>query len=840
MFFLLSLCACFENDNPLRMWYSLPATKMSLRSKDQPRNPTANYNNNIWQQNSIPIGNGHIGANVFGEIKSEALTFNEISLWEGGPSPKRPNYNGGNLVSKGQNGTVFRKIQQLFADGKDSEASSTCDTLVGDSAGYGSYIEMSDISIEFDLTEKSATNYVRYLDLDQGIHYVQYEYEGATLTREYFASNPDDVIVIRVNSSTGTIPKFVISLSTKTSSQTSITTESNAATSSIKMNGKLNDNDMLFTQKITVVLKDGTATLNDGKITISDSSDATIYTSATTDYKDVHPHYRTGEDAASVESRVDTVISKAVKKGYSSVRSDHIKDYTKLFGRVSLNLNNKPSTLPTNEQLAKYKAGKGQADQDRDLEVLLFQFGRYLQIGSSRENGKLPANLQGLWNDLVSGVPWSSDYHLNINLQMNYWPTYITNLAECAIPLINYVEGLRIPGRITAAIYAGVQSNKTHPENGFMAHTQNTPFGWTCPGWAFSWGWSPAAVPWILQNVFDYYLYTKDEDMLRNTIYPMMKEEAIFYDQIMVYNKVFDRLVSSPTYSPEQGPRTAGNAYEQELIWQHYHNTIKAAQILNVDKDLITKWNSTIDQLKPIEIGDSGQIKEWYQETYLGSIGSKGHRHMSHLLGLYPGDLISTDNKEWMDAALVSLLDRGDVTTGWGMGQRINAWSRTGDGNHAHTLIKNLFKNGIYNNLWDLHPPFQIDGNFGATSGMAEMLLQSNQGYINILPSLPDVWDQGEFDGLVARGNIVVGVTWANKAATKVRLEPRFNGDIIVQCGAISKCQLTDKDGKAVSYSVLGIDKIVFSGVAGQKYTATIPENRRIRYRLPAFAQDHH
>ncbi|KAK8850298.1 hypothetical protein M9Y10_018427 [Tritrichomonas musculus] len=825
MFFFTVLTLCFENDNPLRLWYTQPASKLPYSSIKLPNwtNLIPNYDDH-WQQNSLPIGNGFIGANVFGEIQNERLTFNEMTLWEGGPSTKRPNYNGGNNVNKGKYGETFRNIQKLFSDGKDSEASTMCDQLVGDSDGYGSYIEFGEINLELDLKESDTSNYVRWLDLDQAITYVQYDYKGATITREYFVSYPDNVLVIHLNTTKDTLPTTKVTFKTQAASTNTI----KAAEDRISFEGTLTDNQMIFNFKLAAQAgQSGSISTSGNSLVISNSNDIFIFASAATDYKDIHPKYRTGETQEEVGKRVLKVVNDAVLKGFEKVRNDHLKDYTNLFSRVSLDLKQKPSKYPTNEQLSNYKKGKGEADQDRDLEVLLFQYGRYLTIGSSREKGLLPANLQGIWNNMVTGVPWSSDYHMNINLQMNYWPTYVTNLHECAFPLMNYIEGLRIPGRITAEIYSGIKSNSTNPENGFMAHTQNTPFGWTCPGWAFSWGWSPAAVLWILQNVFDYYLFTGDEETLRNKIYPMMKEEATLYDQIMVYNKEYDRLVSSPTYSPEQGPRTNGNAYEQELIWQHYHNTIRAAQVLKVDSDLIPKWNNTLNQLKPIEIGESGQIKEWYSETYLGSIGEKGHRHMSHLLGLYPGDLISVDNKEWMDAAIVSLIDRGDKTTGWGMGQRINAWSRTGDGEHAYTLVKSLLTNGIYNNLWDYHPPFQIDGNFGATSGIAEMLLQSNRGYINILPTIPAIWGSGNYDGLVARGNVVVGVTWENGAAKEVRLKPAYSGDLTVECKGITSSKIVNEKGESIPYSVIGENRVIFTGVAGGSYTISQMNSRR-------------
>ncbi|KAK8892623.1 hypothetical protein M9Y10_029862 [Tritrichomonas musculus] len=818
MFFLIAtLALSFENNNPLRLWYTLPTSEM-------PINRATYGSNNAWQQNTLPIGNGFIGANIYGEIKDERITFNELTFREGGPSTSRPNYNGGNINAKGQNGATLRRIQQLFAEHKNEEASAMCNELVGERDGYGTYLEFGEIKITFNLDKSQATDYVRFLDLDEAITYVQYKYQQSTISREYFISHPDNVFVIQINSTNGPIPDFTVWFGTYVNSASkSVTSNGNT----IILSGDLDDNQLRYHGQITVSTTTGQVTANNGELKISGSSQCFLYITAATDFKMEHPKYRTGETAEQLSTRVKKMNDDARNKGFQKVRDDHIADYQNIFNRVTLDLGQQPSRFTTNEQLENYKSQTAEEDQDRDLEVLLFQYGRYLTIGSSREDGILPSNLQGVWNDLNSNVPWASDYHINVNLQMNYWPNYVTNMAETALPLIDFIDKLRPAGRVTAEIYMGVKSDAEHPENGFLAHTQVTPFGWTCPGWDFSWGWSTAAVPWILMNIFDYYLFTKDDEILRDKIYPMLKEECTFFDQIMVYNEDYGRLVTSPAYSPEHGPRTPGNTYEQAVLWQHYNNTIRAAQALNVDSDLIQKWNETINKLKPIEIGDSGQIKEWYTETTLGSIGEKGHRHISHLLGLYPGDLINIDNKEYMDAAKVSLNHRGDISTGWAMGHRINAWARTGDGNRAYKLVHNLLTEGIYNNLWDTHPPFQIDGNFGATSGIAEMLLQSNRGYIDILPSLPDVWSTGKFTGFIARGNIEVDCKWQHKDVLEIVLKPKFSGDLIVQSFNISSHVITDKEGNSVSFTNVADNRIKINGVSNNIYTIINPNPRK-------------
>ena len=384
---------------------------------------------------------------------------------------------------------------------------------------------------------------------------------------------------------------------------------------------------------------------------------------------------------------------------------------------------------------------------------------------------------------------------------------------------------------MTAKIYAGVES-KDGEENGFMAHTQNNPFGWTCPGWNFDWGWSPAAVPWILQNCWEYYDFTRDADYLKEKIYPMMKEEATLYDQILIKD-ADGKLVSSPSYSPEHGPKTSGNTYEQTLVWRLYQDTIEAAGIVGeTDTAKVTQWKKNQSDLKgPIEVGDSVQIKEWYTETTVNSLGQGyNHRHLSHMLGLFPGDLISVDTPEWLAAARVSMENRVDKSTGWGMGQRINTWARLGDGNHAYKLITDLFDGGILTNLWDTHSPYQIDGNFGMTSGVAEMLVQSNMGYINLLPALPDAWSDGSVEGLVARGNFELSYDWADGKLNQAQIVSNKGGECQVQYSGIANATVTDSDGKVVETTKVSgkTNRVSFNTEEGKTYTIKVRNLRRM------------
>lgn len=801
-----------ETDNGMKLWYDEPAT--SLNSYD------------TWQQSTLPIGNGILGANVYGELQTEHLTLNEETLWSGGRGSVT-NYNGGN-PSSSKVSTYESYANTLLSGGTLSNIESLAGVSASSSGYYDGYQPLGDLYFSFDNAPSSVpSDYVRTLDLEQGISTVEYSYNGVSYEREYFVSNPDNVIVAHLTASGSGNLDFTTSISSKQNATTTASAQNNQGT--IVCAGTVDNNGLLHNTQVIVVADTGTVTATTkGTITVQNANEVTVYVTAATDYENtfyddsqtIEYYYRTGESESELNSRVQEVATAAANKGYEAVLEDHIKDYKELYDRVSLDLG-QSSSKTTDALLSAYKNGSATDAEERYLEVLLYQYGRYLLISGSRENSQLPTTLQGIWNN-SNAAPWYSDIHTNINEQMNYWLSNNCNLTECALPLGEYMKDLKIPGGRTVEIYTGAA-------NGIMAHTQNTPYGYTSPGWSIStWGWSPAAATWLLQNCYDYYEYSGDTSTLRNTIYPMLKEQVLMYEELLkVYN---GRLVMPITQSPELSTITAGNTYEQSLIWQLYADTIEAAKILGLDSGSIATWQSTMDQLKPIEIGTSGQVKEWYTETSINSVNdTRSHRHLSNLLGLYPGNLFDTE--EEINAAVVSLNNKnfGRVGTsnnpegGWTYGQLINSWARVGNGENAYFSVKTMIQNRLYNNLWDWHTynsygAFQIDGNYGYSAGVGEMLLQSNLGYIDLLPAIPSEWANGSVEGLLAEGGFEVDMSWASNELTNVSITSKNGGSCSVKNWTDETMTVFDANGNKVETTYEdGI--YTFDTKAGTTYT---------------------
>ncbi|MGN0519681.1 MAG: glycosyl hydrolase family 95 catalytic domain-containing protein [Candidatus Fimenecus sp.] len=765
-----------------------------------------------WAQTALPLGNGSLGLSALGGIKKEQITVNCKTFWTGGPSEKRPDYCGGNLTGADENGKTrldyFHEARDAFLNGKDDEGSRICEKLVGGKDGYGAYQCMGEIRIAFDRPTLKTGAYSRALDLDTAVCTTEIERKkgntAITETRRYFVSYPDKVSVLRLER---TGAPLCCTLAYPAHHGAEITVNE----SGICHRGALKDNGLLFAASLAVET-DGRISVFGKALKIRNATYVNAYLAADTDYCDNYPVYRTGESADALVKRVDQTVKSAQKKGFDALLAAHLEDYQALFARTALTLGG-GKELPADELLFAYSKKDCPPAVRRSLEELLYQYGRYLTIAASRDADMLPSNLQGIWNH-TNHPMWSCDFHLNINLQMNYWPTFTGNLAECAAPLLRYVKALCAPGRVTAAIYTGRESTETE-HNGFLYHTQNTPFGWTCPGWDFSWGWSPVAVAWILHNLYEMYEYTCDKALLETEIYPMLTEAADYFESLLVEKD--GRLVTVPCFSPEHGPRTAGNTYEQSMLWQLLYDVTESAKVLGLDKEKTAHRLEIMEKLRPIEIGESGQIKEWYHEKALGAIGERQHRHLSHLLGLYPGNLINRHtNPEYIAAAKVSLDDRGDRSTGWAMAQRICARARTGDGDRALKLVGMLIENGLYVNLWDVCPPFQIDGNYGFTAAVTEMLMQSHLGQIDLLPALPAAWQNGEIRGLVARGNFELSFSWKDGKLQDAEVLSRAGGICKI---ALENGKLAFRDSRACTYDENGC--LVFDTVKGETYQLT-------------------
>lgn len=757
----------------LTLWYCFPSG--------------TNYKG--WEQEALPIGSGELGAKIFGGVATEELQLNEKTLWSGSTLGVDGCDNGN---SKGDAGKSIAEIQALLADGNYDAATKKMEQLQGGEIGLGAYQNFGSLFCSISGSDE-AEGYIRDLDLKTAVASVEYKQNGSNCRREYFASYPGKVICGRLQGQ-GLSARFSLKGAHPGCEQTEAKGNMLCLTGALQ--GKENP---LHYAGVVRFETDGEMTAEKDEIQITHATHIDFFCSMKTDYGFVYPAYRQEINV------LDWCMSKtesAAANGYEAVRAEHIRDYQGLFGRAEIDLGQETPSIPTDLLLYQYRKGK----PSKALERLLFQFGRYLLIASSRPDG-LPANLQGVWN--ASNEPqWQSDYHLNINLQMNYFHALNTNLRETVEPLFDFInQCLVVPGRASAASWTGIGDGDVAKPTGWMAHTQNNLQGHTGPGSMWTWGWDPAAGAFILENTYEYFLFTKDIQMLAKQIYPAMEEHALLWSQMLIEDKKYDRLVSSPCFSPEHGPVSIGNTYDQEMIWQLFANVIEAAQALTeagmgeqVNQELLPLLKEQITKLKPHHVGKWGQLKEWIEEDEWPRRYTHGeqrnHRHISHLLGLYPGNHITPDMTDIIKAAKVSLNDRGDHGQGWSKALKIGSWARLGDGNHAYKILNGLLQYNINWNLWDIHPPYQIDGNFGYTAGVAEMLLQSHGNCVELLPALPSFWaKKGSFRGLMARGNFEVSCCWENGQVTKAELISHKGGHVKVQINGTVKELHTEKGG---------------------------------------------
>ncbi len=723
----------------------------------------------LWEQHCLPIGNGYLGASMFGGIRSERIVINEKTLWAGGPCENCPSYYGGNNRDRYK---YVKQVQEELKNGSYEKVLELLPQLTGN-GDFGSYLLLCDMVLDFNVPNGEVKNYRRSLDLDKSLYCCEFDIGGVKYTRQAFASYPARVLAFRFTASEKGKLAFSARLE-KTHSG-----EINSEEGIMLYSGQIEDNGMRFDMR-GIFKTDGDILITGGTLTVTNATEAVVYITAATDYEMKYPTYRSNTDPATITI---PLVEAASRLGWDELYREHLADYSAIYNRVSLELGNDYADMPSDKLLEAYRNGD-RAAMNR-LETLYFQYGRYLLISSSRE-GSLPANLQGVWNE-SNTPPWCCDYHINVNLQMNYWGAYNTNMAETVPPLVDFLDSLRAPGRVTAKEYYNIISDEAEPENGWTAHTQCSPFGWTAPGWDFYWGWSTAAVAWLMQNIWEHYEFTGDKKYLAEKIYPIMRESVKFYTQWLIFDEKQNRLVSSPTYSPEHGPAAIGNTYEQSLIEQLFIDFLKAAEALNTDPELCAKVRDMLPKLDPYHVGKTGLLKEWFEEDepdFDSSKVQKNHRHISHLMGLYPGKQINNSRPELMDAAIATMNDRGDESTGWARAYKINLWARTGDGERTYKLLRGLLESCTFVNLWDFHPPFQIDGNFGASAGIAEMLLQSHEEYIRLLPALPDAWKNGSFKGLCARGGFVINAIWENGEIISAEVFSKNGGELKIELPA--------------------------------------------------------
>ncbi|MBR6806361.1 MAG: glycoside hydrolase N-terminal domain-containing protein [Bacteroidaceae bacterium] len=736
----------------------------SKLKRNKPENAGGvNYNyDQEWESQSLPIGNGSIGANIMGSVEAERITFNEKTLWRGGP-----NTSGGaeyywNVNKKSAH--LLKNIRQAFIDGDDAKAAKLTRENFNSTASYeyygekpfrfGNFTTMGEFYIETGHSLVGMGDYKRALSLDSALAVVEYEKDYTKFTRRYFISYPSNVMVMRYSADKPGKQNLIFSYEPNPVSEGSI---EKSGEKGLIYKGVLDNNSMQYTLRIESAAKGGTTTVKDGKIYIDGADEVVFYVTADTDYKiNFDPDFKDPKAYVGVNPDETTGewMKNAVAKGYDALFKEHYADYSALFGRVQLDLNpNAPMTLeypgvndlPTPKRLASYRKGKA----DYGLERLYFQFGRYLLIASSRP-GNLPANLQGMWHNNVDG-PWRVDYHNNINLQMNYWPACATNLDECVLPLVDFIRTLIKPGAVTAQSYYGAR--------GWTAGISGNIFGFTSPfsSYDMSWNFNPMAGPWLATHVWDYYDYTRDKKFLKEIGYDIIKSSAIFAVDYL-WKREDGSYTAAPSTSPEHGPIDSGATFVHAVIREILLDAIEASKVMGTDAKLRKEWAHVLKNLAPYKIGRYGQLMEWSKDI---DDPKDQHRHVNHLFGLHPGHTVSpVTTPELAEASKVVLQHRGDGATGWSMGWKLNQWARLHDGNHAYTLFGNLLKNGTLDNLWDTHAPFQIDGNFGGTAGITEMLMQSHMGFIHLLPALPDAWSEGRIAGICAKGGFDVEIIW--------------------------------------------------------------------------------
>ena len=749
---LPSLTPSLSRAADLKLWYDKPAEK--------------------WDH-ALPIGSGRMGAMIFGGgaggVIEERIQFNEDTLWTGKPH---------DYVREGA-GDHLAEIRQLIFAGKQDEVVKLVRAkFLSDPIRQKAYQPFGDLRFKF-FGHENATDYRRELDIDEAIATTRYKVGDVTYTREVLASYPDNVIAIRFTADKPGSISFTMKMDSPHEgfANRAVGPDTLALSGQVKDVVPPHEPGLTFESRIRVLHSGGEAAVDDGSVTMKDANDVTLLLVAATSFKNFQ------DISADPAARCEQYLSKISGKNYDSIKADHVKDHQSLFHRVTFDLGrSEHADLPTDQRVSRLRALRPpnpQApanhepppaeglDADPQLAALYFQYGRYMLIGSSRR-GTQPANLQGVWNELRN-PPWESKYTTNINVEMNYWPAELTNLSECHEPLFDMIDDLRISGAVTA--------KKMYNARGWVLHHNTDHWRGTAPINNIDGMW-PTGGPWLCHHLWEHYLFTGDREFLAKRAYPAMKEASLFFVDALIKHPTKGYLVTNPSHSPEQGPLNAGPTMDNQLIRALFSYTSEAAQILGTDKQLIAELTEKRKQLPPDLVGKHGQLQEWLDDV---DEPNNGHRHMSPLWGLYPGWEISPDDPKIFDAAKVLLTWRGDGSTGWSYAWRIPLWARVGNGDFAYKQLYLQLARRTLPNLFDLCGPFQVDGNFGATGGIVELLLHSHlrtgdqkAHIIELLPALPKAWPKGSITGLRARGGFVIDMDWNDGKLTKAVIHSKL------------------------------------------------------------------